>query len=260
MGHGVAPARRKGAMMRKNRIWAAVCSLVFVMNCAACGGAEQEALLIGRQEASQGGIQGTEQEASRGGTWETAQGASQGGMQGTAQGVSRAGMQGTAQGASRAGVQEASSGQAGSLQGPETQGICVHVCGAVETPGVVYLPPGSRAADALEAAGGFAADAAEEAVNLAAQVSDGEKIYFPAREEYEVQAEQEKAAASGLVNINTADIDKLCTLPGIGESRAADIIAYRESHGSFAACEDIMQVSGIKDSVYNKIRGRITVK
>ncbi|MCM1064844.1 MAG: helix-hairpin-helix domain-containing protein [Eubacterium sp.] len=123
----------------------------------------------------------------------------------------------------------------------------------------MFLPAGSRAADALEAAGGFAPEAAEEAVNLAAKVSDGEKLYFPARGEYEIQAEQEKATASGLVNINTADAAQLCTLPGIGESRAADIIAYRESHGDFAACEDIMRVSGIKESVYNKISGKITV-
>ena len=65
-------------------------------------------------------------------------------------------------------------------------------------------------------------------------------------------------AASGRVNINTADAAQLCTLPGIGESRAADIIAYREAHGGFASCEDIMNVSGIKESVYNKISDKIT--
>ena len=125
---------------------------------------------------------------------------------------------------------------------------------------MVFLPDGSRAADALAAAGGFAADAAEEAVNLAAKVSDGEKLYFPTCWEYVSQAEQEEAEAAGLVNINTAGVGQLCTLPGIGESRAADIIAYRESHGDFAACEDIMHVAGIKESIYNKISSRITVK
>lgn len=138
--------------------------------------------------------------------------------------------------------------------------ICVYVCGAVKEPGVVFLPDGSRAADALEAAGGFAAEAAEEAVNLAAKVSDGEKLFFPNREEYKAQSEAVEAASSGLVNINTADIMQLCTLPGIGESRAADIIAYREAHGDFTACEDIMQVPGIKESVYNKLSGKIAVK
>ncbi len=216
---------QKGAMMRKNRYLAAVCSLLFVMNCSACNGTEQEVLLIGQQGAEQKslsvGQQGTEQES-------------------------------------------VPAGQSGSREISPTeeagQEICVYVCGAVEAPGVVFLSDGSRAADALAAAGGFAADAAEEAVNLAAKVSDGEKLYFPTCEEYAAQAKQEEAVVAGLVNINTADIAQLCTLPGIGESRAADIIAYRESHGGFAACEDIMQVSGIKESVYNKISSKITVK
>lgn len=219
------PAHQKGAMMRKSRILAAVCSFIFVMNCSACNGTEQEALLIGQQGTAQE-IQGT-------------------GQQGADQNTLLSGQSG----------KETSE----SLQSSE-QEICVYVCGAVEIPGVVFLSDGSRVADALEAAGGFAEDAAQEAVNLAAKVSDGEKLYFPTREEYVPQAQQEEAAAAGLVNINTADVSQLCTLPGIGESRAADIIAYREAHGSFAACEDIMQVSGIKESVYSKISGKITVK
>lgn len=139
---------------------------------------------------------------------------------------------------------------------PEEREICVHVCGAVNAPGLVRLPDGSRAADALEGAGGFREDAARDSVNLAARVSDGEKLYFPTAEEA-VSREQK---ADGLVDINTADAARLCTLPGIGESRAADIIAYREANGPFSSCEDIMKVSGIKTSVYEKIRDRITVK
>lgn len=224
------PVHRKGAMMRKSGIWTAVCGLVLVMNCSACGRAEQEVLLIGQQ--------GTEQTALLTGQQEGAQEkilASQG-------------------------AEQSGSGQGSFSQEETAQEICVYVCGAVESPGVVFLPDGSRAADALEAAGGFAPGAAREAVNLAAKVSDGEKLFFPDREEYEAQEEQEAAAASGLININTADLTQLCTLPGIGESRAADIIAYRDTHGGFAACEDIMQVPGIKESVYNKISGKITVK
>lgn len=219
MSGNAIPVHRKGAMMRKNKMMAAVCSLVIAMNCSACSGAEQEVLLIGQQDALPTGKQSAE--------------------------------------------------KSGAVQSPEgvpipdfedtVQEICVYVCGAVESPGVVFLPEGSRMADALKAAGGFTEDAAEEAVNLAAKVSDGEKLYFPTCEEYLVQAEREEASAAGLVNINTADIAQLCTLPGIGESRAADIIAYRESHGGFAACEDIMQVTGIKESVYNRISSKITV-
>lgn len=211
--------------MKKNRILAAVCSLVFVMNCSACGGNRQEVLLIGQQEVS--AVIG----------------------------------------------QETMDGESASKEQPDEdiseetqiQEICVFVCGAVRNPGVVFLPQGSRAADALEAAGGFAEDAAVGAVNLAAKISDGEKWYFPTQEEFKEQGEQaqdgaEQTSDSGKVNINTAGPAQLCTLPGIGESKAADIIAYRESHGSFAACEDIMQVSGIKENIYNKISDKITVK
>ena len=150
------------------------------------------------------------------------------------------------------------SAQDGSATMPENREIRVHVCGAVMTPGVVSLPEDSRAEDALEAAGGFAENAWRDYVNLAERVRDGEKLYFPTLEESESLTLQEPE--SGLVNINTADVAMLCTLPGIGESRANDIIAYREANGPFGSCEDIMKVSGIKDSVYSKISDKITVK
>jgi competence protein ComEA len=221
----VLPIHRKGAMMKKKRIGAAICSLAFVLSISACGKAEREILWIGQQNA---------EEASEGFPQDT--------------GVVWSG-------------QPQDTGEVWSGQ-PQNAGeapdICVYVCGAVEAPGIVFLPEGSRAADALEAAGGFASHAAVDAVNLAAKISDGEKLYFPDCEEYRAQAEKQASASAGLVNINTADAAQLCTLPGIGESRAADIIAYREAHGGFASCEDIMNVSGIKESVYNKISDKIT--
>lgn len=136
--------------------------------------------------------------------------------------------------------------------------IYVYVCGAVQDPGVVELPEGSRADDALRAAGGFAHDAQTDFVNLAAMVTDGEKLYFPCRGEMEelVLAEQEKQ--DGLVNINTADSDELMTLPGIGESRAQDIISYRETHGSFRTKEELKNVPGIKENVYAKLCEKIS--
>ena len=138
--------------------------------------------------------------------------------------------------------------------------IYVHVCGAVNEPGVVKLPEGSRGQDALEAAGGFAPGAAVDVVNLAEPLTDGVKLYFPTLEEAEDWQESEQAKESGLVNINTADVAQLCTLPGIGEARAKAIIAYRETNGNFQDIEDIMKVSGIKDSAFGKIRDLITVK
>ncbi len=221
----VLPIHRKGAMMKKKRIGAAICSLAFVLSISACGKAEQEILWIGQQNAEE---------------------ASEGFPQNT--------------GEARSGFPQ-DTGEVWFGQPQDTgkaPDICVYVCGAVETPGIVFLPEGSRAADALEAAGGFASHAAVDAVNLAAKISDGEKLYFPDCEEYRAQAEKQASASAGLVNINTADAAQLCTLPGIGESRAADIIAYREAHGGFASCEDIMNVSGIKESVYNKISDKIT--
>lgn len=142
----------------------------------------------------------------------------------------------------------------------ETTVIYVYVCGAVKEPGVVLLPEGSRGQDALEAAGGFAEDAAREAVNLAEVLTDGMKLYFPTPEE-SLEAESEaKERDVGLIDINTAGVELLCTLPGIGEARAKAIVAYREEHGAFGSAEEIMQVSGIKDSAYNKIKAFITVK
>lgn len=138
--------------------------------------------------------------------------------------------------------------------------IYVYVCGAVMQPGVVELAEGSRAAEALEAAGGFAPQAQTDYVNLAAKVADGEKLYFPEEGEAELLRDREEAQASGLVNINTADAQQLCTLPGIGASRAQDIIRYREQNGEFECPEDIMKVSGIKENAYARLKDRITVK
>ncbi len=138
--------------------------------------------------------------------------------------------------------------------------ICVYVCGAVNNPGVVVLPLGSRCNDALEAVGGFAENAALEAVNLAEYLTDGEKIFFPTRDEYEAAKEAEESSQSGLVNINSAGLESLCTLPGIGEAKAKAIIAYREANGTFTAIEDIMLVPGIKESAYSQIHDLITVQ
>lgn len=157
-----------------------------------------------------------------------------------------------------AGNGEAVAGATAERSGEEApSAIYVYVCGAVKCPGVVELPEGSRVNDALEAAGGFAEDASRDHVNLAARVADGEKLFFPTCEEAASAAEEKNG--DGLININTASTEELCTLPGIGASRAADIIRYREREGGFETCEDIMKVTGIKTSVYDKIKDRIKV-
>lgn len=138
--------------------------------------------------------------------------------------------------------------------------IYVHVCGAVNAPGVVEIPEGSRGQAALEAAGGFAEDAAEDAVNLAEVLQDGMQLYFPTKEESVAWHMQQQAESEGLVNLNTAGVEALCTLPGIGEAKAKAIVAYREANGAFERVEDIMQVSGIKESAYNQIKDLVVVK
>lgn len=143
---------------------------------------------------------------------------------------------------------------------PEPLVIYVYVCGAVKEPGVVRLPEGSRGQDALDAAGGFAEDAAKDAVNLAAVLTDGMKLYFPTPEESPEAEREAQDRDAGLIDINTAEVELLCTLPGIGETRARAIVAYREENGAFGSVEEIMQVSGIKDGAYNKIKALITVK
>lgn len=139
----------------------------------------------------------------------------------------------------------------------EISQIYVYVCGAVNCPGVVRLQEGSRADAALEAAGGFRGDAKTDYVNLAAKVEDGQKIYVPTEEE--AKADSEESLKDGLININTADVTLLCTLPGIGEARAQEILRYREENGLFETCEDIMNVPGIKNSVYSKIKNMIKI-
>ena len=144
----------------------------------------------------------------------------------------------------------------------------VHVCGEVVNPGIYELPAGSRIYEAVKAAGGFTENAAEESVNLASPIEDGVQIRIYSKEEAETLAagaapfDGFEASGEGkepVVNLNTATKEELMTLSGIGESRAEDIIRYREENGGFQNIEDIMKVSGIKDAAFQKIKDRITV-
>lgn len=140
----------------------------------------------------------------------------------------------------------------------ESERILVHVCGAVQIPGVITLQSGARVNDAINMAGGMTSDADADYLNLAAVLCDGEKVYVPTIEEvllWEVQQGRNE-----LVNINTADEVQLCTLPGIGESKAKDIVVYRKENGDFQTIEDIMKVPGIKNSLFQEIKDLIDVK
>ncbi len=99
-----------------------------------------------------------------------------------------------------------------------------------------------------------------DSVNLAGQVSDGMQVVIPSIQEVRQAAAEKARERDGLLNLNTATKTELCTLSGIGESRAAAIIAYREAHGGFSAVEEIMQVEGIKSGTYEKLKDRIYVE
>jgi len=146
-----------------------------------------------------------------------------------------------------------------------TGGIVVYVCGEVNAPGVYELPDGSRLYQAVEAAGGMNDTAAGTYLNQAETLTDGQSIYVPSAEE---AAEWQNGAGgmpgagnadSTKVNINTAAADELMTLSGIGEAKARSIIEYRETNGRFQQIEDIKNIPGIKDGVFEKIRDQITV-
>ncbi len=162
--------------------------------------------------------------------------------------------------------------------------IYVDVCGAVANPGVFQLAAGSRVFQAIEAAGGYLPEAVQNCVNRAGVLTDGQQLYILTQEEMERQGldPAEMAGASdgqmngsagtgqntgiaaqaqqdNRININTADETQLTTLTGIGATRAQAIIAYRQEHGPFAAIEDIMNVQGIKEGTFAKIKDEIVV-
>ena len=169
----------------------------------------------------------------------------------------------------------------------ETQEIVVHICGAVNNSGVFFLEEGERVYHAIELAGGLRADADGDYINQALLLEDGMKIVIPTKEETKRWKEKEQEAEakpyeegeaetfyvqyaesdsstvgdekSGKVNLNTADEKMLCTLPGIGTSRAKSIIDYRTKNGAFKRIEDVMKVSGIKEAAFEKIKDFITV-
>ena len=142
---------------------------------------------------------------------------------------------------------------------PATQTLCVYVCGEVKSPGVYELPEGSRIVDAVEAAGGMTEAASGTWLNLAEPVSDGQKIEVPSETEAAELEKEQQEAQSGLVNLNTASAEELMTLTGIGESKAEAILSYREEHGGFEKPEELMEIPGIKEGVFEKIRDQVTV-
>ncbi len=162
--------------------------------------------------------------------------------------------------------------------------VAVHVSGAVRQPGLVTLREGSRVSDAVQAAGGLAPDAAPDGVNLAAPVRDGDQVYVPDRAHYQPAVLSEPSAPvsgvpsqvssglpassplasrttvpGGMVDINTASLAELDTLPGVGPVTAQRIIEYRTANGPFRTPDDLINVKGIGPKKLQKMRDRIRV-
>lgn len=156
--------------------------------------------------------------------------------------------------------------------------IVVHITGEVKKEGVIYLEKGARIIDAIKEAGGETKQADLSQVNLAYELQDGQKLYIPSKNEkiseYIIdesgQSIWESKSSTGLsgnkedgknvkVNINTATLEELDNLPGIGPSLAERIIEYREENGKFKSIEDIQNVKGIGESKYNDIKEKIIV-
>lgn len=159
------------------------------------------------------------------------------------------------------------------LRASETiQEVYVHLCGAVVTEGVYLLPKGSRLIDAVTAAGGFTEEADTSYHNLAAELSDGQKVYVPTLLETETLSVTERVEAVGSrseenmneaeakVNINTASKEELMTLSGIGEAKAESILLYREKVGPFQSIEELKHVSGIGEAMFEQMKDEIVAE
>ena len=165
--------------------------------------------------------------------------------------------------------------------------LYVYVCGAVECPGVYAFEEGARVFDAIEAAGGLSADADGACVNQARKLSDQDQLYIRTLEEKEQNTQKGENSCTGTspagsasgngygllpaegsagtenaadarININTASQKELTSLPGIGDTKAAAILADRTENGFYEAPEDLKRVSGIGDATFEKLKDRIT--
>jgi competence protein ComEA len=154
----------------------------------------------------------------------------------------------------------ASSGSARAIAEPTTD-VYVHVTGAVVRPGLFVLATGDRVLDAVAAAGGFAPDADQAAINLARPLVDGEQIVVPVVGVVLPPASggAPGAVAGALVNLNTADAAALDTLPGVGPATAKSILDWREKNGRFSTVEDLLSVSGIGEKTFADLKELVTV-
>lgn len=167
-------------------------------------------------------------------------------------------------------IEETSTNQNEEIETENTQEkIMVHIIGEVKNQGVVVLESGARIVDAIEAAGGETDEADLTKLNLAYILNDGEKIKVPKKGEEQqeyitstsgLETSEENKTESQKININTANLEELTKLPGIGEATANKIISYRKEIGKFKTIEDLKNVPGIGNSKFDNLKDMITIK
>ncbi|MBE0449148.1 MAG: helix-hairpin-helix domain-containing protein [Actinobacteria bacterium] len=162
-------------------------------------------------------------------------------------------------------VEEGSSKNKPSAKSKDVQMLFVHVAGAVVHPGVYQLKEGSRVIDAVNAAGGGLQDSDLDALNLAAKITDGQRIYVPKKGEVPPQSDgpggtvNPALGSGGKVNINLATMEQLDSLPGVGPVTAQKIIDYRSKHGPFKRLEELKAIDGIGNKKYDQIKDKACV-
>ncbi len=194
-----------------------------------------------------------------------------GGQASGATSQSDSGAAGGVSSASPTGVAPTQAASAASASGP----VFVHVAGAVLSAGVVELPAGSRVVDAVAAAGGLRPDADSNRVNLAATLLDGSQVMVPAvgqsnpvqvpvlqgsgATESSPTSGSAPVAGAGPVDLNTATLEQLESLPGVGPATAQAILSFREKEGRFDSVESLLDVRGIGDAKFEALRELVTV-
>jgi competence protein ComEA len=165
-----------------------------------------------------------------------------------------------------AAASSSSSGPSGGVDPAEGAGssmVLVHVAGAVARPGLYRLGGSPRVADAVDAAGGPAADADVDALNLAAPVADGDRVYVARRGEVApplADGGRGAAAPTGPLDLNTATAEQLDALPGVGPSTAEAILDYRKEHGRFRSVDELLEVRGIGEAKLAELRSKVRVR
>ncbi len=165
-------------------------------------------------------------------------------------------------------VELSTTGETTEIENETFETIYVHISGEVRNPGVYSVHTNTRLYQVIDMAGGMTDKAYQGDLNLAEAVCDGQKIYVMSKKQHRRMDSESKQSTNdnnvqttdtNLVNINVATVQQLTTLPGIGDTKAAAIVAYRDENGNFSSIEDIKNVSGIGEATFSNIESMITV-